>query len=114
MKHYTLFDSIASGGMGTVHYGRATAGSGLSRIVAIKRMHGDLARDPVCLSMFRDELRLATRVRHPNVVATLDMVEQDGELLLVMEYVQGESLQDLIARSGLSGRRVPPAIAVSI
>jgi serine/threonine-protein kinase len=114
MKHYRLFDSIASGGMGTVHYGRATSGAGLSRIVAVKRMHGDLARDPVCLAMFRDELRLATRVRHPNVVATTDMVEQDGELLLVMEYVQGESLQDLIARAALAGHRVPPNIAVSI
>src|SRR4051812_24033203 len=114
MKQYKLFDSIASGGMGTVHYGRATTGTGLSRVVAIKRMHGDLARDPSCLAMFQDELRLATRVRHPNVVATLDMVEQDGELLLVMEYVQGESLQDLIARASIAGTRVPPAIAVSI
>ena len=114
MKHYRLFDSIASGGMGTVHYGRAVGGSGLSRVVAVKRMHGDLARDAGCLAMFRDELRLATRVRHPNVVATLDMVEQDAELLMVMEYVQGESLQDLIARAGLAGDRIPPAIAVSI
>jgi serine/threonine protein kinase len=114
MKHYNLFDSIASGGMGTVHYGREAGGSGLARVVAIKRMHGDLARDPACLAMFRDELRLATRVRHPNVVATLDMVEQEGELLLVMEYVQGESLQDLIARAGIAGALIPPAIAVSI
>jgi eukaryotic-like serine/threonine-protein kinase len=114
MNQYKLFDSIASGGMGTVHYGRAAAGSGLSRVVAVKRMHGDLARDPGCLAMFRDELRLATRVRHPNVVGTLDMVEQDGELLLVMEYVQGESLQDLISRASIAGEHVPPAIAVSI
>jgi eukaryotic-like serine/threonine-protein kinase len=114
MTLYTLFDAIASGGMGTVYYGRATAVSGLARVVAIKRMHGDLARDPVCASMFHDELRLATRVRHPNVVATLDLARQDNEVLLVMEYVQGESLQDLIARTGLTGSRIPPAIAVSI
>ena len=114
MTFYTLFDAIASGGMGTVHYGRATGGTGLSRVVAIKRMHGDLARDPVCASMFHDELRLATRVRHPNVVATLDFATQDNELLLVMEYVQGESLHDLITRAGLAGARISPAIAVSI
>jgi eukaryotic-like serine/threonine-protein kinase len=114
MKLYTLFDSIASGGMGTVYYGRANAPSGVSRVVAVKRMHGELARDPVCLEMFRDELRLATRVRHPNVVATLDVVEQEGDLLMVMEFVQGESLQELIARCQQRSEPVPPAIAVSI
>jgi len=114
MSQYEIFDAIASGGMGTVHYGRATNGAGLMRVVAIKRMHGDLAQSPTCLAMFRDELRLATRVRHPNVVATLDMVEQDGELLLVLDYVQGVSLQDLIARAGIAGQRVPPSVAVAI
>ncbi len=114
MNRYSFFEPIASGGMGTVHYGRAISTAGLSRVVAIKRMHGDLARDPRCLAMFRDELRLATRVRHPNVIATLDVVEEQGELLLVMEYVQGESLQALIARSLMQGARVPPAIAVTV
>lgn len=114
MNPYQLFEPIASGGMGTVHYGRATGASGLSRVVAIKRMHGELARDPACMSMFHDELRLAARVRHPNVVATLDIVEQDRELLLVMEYVQGESLQELIARSAARGEAVPAAVAVSV
>lgn len=114
MKQYTLYEPIASGGMGTVHYARARSSLGLSRVVAAKRLRGDLARDPRCLAMFRDELRLATRVRHPNVIGTLDMVEQEGELLLIMDLVQGESLQDLIARSAYQGQRVPPAIAVSI
>lgn len=114
MKSYTLFDSIASGGMGTVHYGRRNGGAGLSRVVAIKRMHGDLARDASCMAMFREELRLAARVRHPNVIETVDVVEQDGELLLVMDYVQGQSLQQLIARAVELGGRVPPAIAVSV
>ena len=114
MKLYTLYDSIASGGMGTVYFGRANSSGGLSRVVAIKRMHGDLARDPVCLEMFRDELRLATRVRHPNVVATLDVAQQDGDLLMVMEFVQGESLQELIARCQQRSEPMPPALAVSI
>jgi serine/threonine-protein kinase len=100
--------------MGTVYYGRANSSGGLSRVVAIKRMHGDLARDPVCLEMFRDELRLATRVRHPNVVATLDVAQQDGDLLMVMEFVQGESLQELIARCQQRSEPMPPALAVSI
>ena len=86
MKHYHLFDSIASGGMGTVHYGRSTSGSGLSRVVAIKRMHGDLRQRPgVPFAMFKGRAAwLATRVRHPGQPSSppsLDMVEQDRELL---------------------------------
>ena len=114
MNSYTLFDSIASGGMGTVHFGRRNGGAGLSRVVAIKRLHGALARDASCMAMFHDELRLATRVRHPNVIETVDVVEQDGELLLVMDYVQGQSLQQLIARVVALRERIPPAIAVSV
>ena len=48
--------------------------------------------------MFLDEARLAARIRHPNVVPTLDVVADDGELFLVMEYVQGESLVAPLAR----------------
>jgi serine/threonine-protein kinase len=110
MKSYRLFEAIASGGMGTVHYGRQNGGAGLSRVVAIKRMHRELANNAGALAMFHDELRLATRVRHPNVIATIDVVEEERELFLVMEYVQGQSVQELIARGG----RLPPAIAVSI
>ena len=46
--------------------------------------------------MFIDEARLAARIRHPNVVATLDVVAMEAELLLVMDYVQGESLSRLL------------------
>ncbi len=53
-------------------------------------------------------------MRHPNVVATLDVVAQDHELWLVMEYVQGVSLQELIAQVLSMGGRIPPNIAVSI
>ena len=49
--------------------------------------------------MFLDEARLAARIRHPNVVQTLDVVALDGELFLVMDYVQGESLSRLLRAS---------------
>ena len=93
---YLLFGEIASGGMATVHFGRLSGPAGFSRTVAIKKLHPQLAKDPEFVSMFLDEARLAARIRHPNVVSTLDVVAWHGELFLVMEYVQGESLRQLV------------------
>jgi serine/threonine-protein kinase len=64
--------------------------------------------------MLLDEARLAARIRHPNVVPTLDVVAESGEVFLVMDYVQGESLSHLARTSAERGVRIAPAIAVSI
>lgn len=93
---YQLYDEIASGGMATVHIGRLLGPIGFSRTVAIKRLHAALAKDPEFVAAFLDEARLAARVRHPNVAATLDVVALSGEIFLVMEYVQGEPLSRLL------------------
>jgi serine/threonine-protein kinase len=111
---YALFGEIASGGMATVHFGRLLGPAGFSRAVAVKRLHPQLAKEAEFVSMFIDEVRLAARVQHPNVVATLDVVEDAGELFLVMEYVHGESLAQLVRAARTRGLRVPPAIASSI
>jgi serine/threonine-protein kinase len=108
---YLLCDPIASGGMATVHLGRLVGPAGFSRTVAIKRLHPHFARDPEFVAMFLDEARLAARIRHPNVVSTLDVVVLQGELFVVMDYVHGEALSR-IARS--AGGPIPPAIAASI
>ena len=106
---YALYGEIAAGGMATVHFGRLLGPVGFSRTVAIKRLHPQFAKDPEFVTMFLDEARLAARIRHPNVVATLDVVATDGELFLVMDYVQGESLARLVRR-----RNVAPRIVASI
>jgi eukaryotic-like serine/threonine-protein kinase len=92
---YALYQAIAAGGMATVHLGRLLGPVGFSRTVAIKRLHAQFASDPEFVSMFLDEARLAARIRHPNVVPTLDVVATGGELFLVMEYVPGESIARL-------------------
>ncbi len=100
--------------MATVHIGRLLGQVGFSRTVAIKRMHEHCARDPEFVSMFIDEARLAARIRHPNVVPTLDVVALDGELFLVMEFVQGETLARLIRRSTKANMRIAPRVASSV
>ena len=111
---YAIYGKIASGGMASVHFGRLLGGAGFSRTVAIKRLHPHLAEDPEFLSTMIDEARLAARIHHPNVVPTLDVVAADGELLLVMEYVRGESLARLVRIEGMRGRLVPPSITSAV
>ena len=111
---YVLYDRIASGGMAQVHLGRLVGAVALSRTVAIKRLLPHCATDAEIVPMFVDEARLAARIRHPNVVGTLDVVQEGDELLLVMEYVHGESLARLVSRARTRGIPVPPSIAVAI
>lgn len=111
---YALYGQIASGGMATVHYGRLVGEVGFSRTVAIKRMHPHCAADPEFASMFIDEARLAARIRHPNVVPVLDVVATDGELSLVMEYVQGETLSWLFRRARKLEKLIPVSVVASV
>jgi len=111
---YALHGEMAAGGMAVVHYGMLQGAVGFARPVAIKRVLPTLARDPVVRAMFVDEARLAARIRHPNVVPVLDVVEHAGELLLVMEYVHGESLHQLLRSARARGQRVPLRIVLAI
>ncbi len=109
-----LFSEIGSGGMATVHLGRIVAAGGFSNLVAVKRMHEQLAKDPQFVAMFVDEARLVSRIRHPNVRPTLDLIDEDGELFIVMEYVAGLSLRRVFFEMDAKGERVPPEIAAAV
>ena len=111
---YALYNEIAAGGMATVHIGRLLGPVGFARTVAVKRLHPQYAKDPEFVSMFLDEARVAARVQHPNVVATIDVVATDGELFLIMDYIRGESLSKLVRQAAKQGKAVPPRIAASI
>jgi serine/threonine-protein kinase len=111
---YAIFDRIAAGGMAAVHLARLVGQGGFARTVAVKRLHPQFAIDPEFVAMFLDEARLAARIRHPNVVSTLDIVAGHSELFLVMEYVEGESLATLLRSVTERGERVPVGIAAGI
>src|SRR5512141_1318691 len=93
---YELIRVIASGGMATVHLGRALGAGGFERLVAIKVMHAHLAEEPEFVAMFLDDARLAARIHHPNVVGTIDVQQDEQGLFLVMDYVEGPSLHRMI------------------
>lgn len=89
---YAVYEPIARGGMASVCFGRQIGPMGFARTVVVKRLHPQFATDPECAAMFLDEARVAARICHPNVVSVIDIVQEGDEILLVMEYVHGESL----------------------
>ncbi len=92
---YALFDQFAEGGIATVHFGRLDGAGGFSRVVAIKRLLAHLTKNEEFTAMLLKEACLAARIRHPNVVPTLDVVASQGDVLLILEYVHGEALSTL-------------------
>jgi eukaryotic-like serine/threonine-protein kinase len=114
LGRYELHGEIASGGMASLHLGCLVGAVGFSRIVAIKRLHPHVSREPEFVAMFLDEANLAARVRHPNVVGTIDVVHEADEIFLVMEYVDGESVAGLMAGLRALGERTPLPIVSGI
>ncbi|MFO0649244.1 MAG: serine/threonine-protein kinase [Polyangiales bacterium] len=110
---YEILDEIASGGMATVYVARSTGPRGFSRVVALKRLHPHLAAEPDFVRMFLDEARIASGIRHPNVVATLD-IDDSEDLSLVMEYVDGPSLLDVAQAASARGERIPTGVCVRV
>lgn len=113
---YEIRSLIGRGGMAEVHLGFDTR---LSRIVAIKMLRSDLARDSVFQARFRREAQSAASLNHPNIVAVYDTGEEmvlgpDGRGIsvpyIVMEYVEGHTVKDLLS----DGTPVPINEAVSI
>ncbi|HQB47148.1 MAG TPA: protein kinase, partial [Polyangiaceae bacterium] len=104
---YVLEGQIASGGMATVYYGRRVDENQFAKPVAIKRMHPHCARDADFVAMFLDEANLAARIRHPNVVPVLDFAAEGEDLIIVMEYLAGDTVGSLI-QSAHEAKLYPP------
>jgi len=100
--------------MATVHLGCMLGPAGFSKLVAIKCLHEQFALENEFVAMFLDEARLTSSIHHPNVVATLDVVAEQGELLVVMEYVHGESLAALLRTSRQTGDAPPLPVVTRI
>src|SRR5579883_1543681 len=112
---YELHDEIASGGMATVYLARLRGeATPFSRVVAVKMLHAQYAKEEAFRAMFLDEARLVSRIRHPSVVATLDVLQDEAELFLVMDYVHGESLARLLRMAKDLGAPMPLPVACAI
>ncbi len=111
---FEIVQHVKSGGMASLYLARRQGAAGFSRPVAIKIVHQELARDPKFIRMFLDEARLAVLIQHPNVVQVEELLEVGGTYMMVMEYVHGTSLFDVLRKLARQGRRLSPELAVWI
>jgi serine/threonine protein kinase len=111
---YEILKPIAAGGMATVYLGRALGMGGFERLVAIKLMHSHIVAEQEFVTMFLDEARLAARIRHPNVVPTLDVQESQDGLFLIMEYIEGASLHQILRAAGATPGAMPLGIVLRV
>src|SRR5262245_5718356 len=106
--HYRLIRLLGGGGMGVVWSAKNEA---ISRDVAIKVMHPQIAGDPVALQRFFNEARICGSIRNPGIVDVLDLgCAEDGSPFIVMELLEGESLENRLERE----RRLPPSVILPI
>lgn len=94
---YRINSVLARGGMSTVYLATDIR---LDRVVAVKVMHRSLAEDPGFVARFEHEAKAAAKLNHPNVVGVFDQGSYDGLVFLVMEYVPGHTLRDVIVTYG--------------
>lgn len=94
---YMLMSSLGEGGMADVYLALDTI---LNREVAVKILRGELGKDPVALLRFQREASAVSKLHHPNVVDVYDVGEYEGRHYIVMEYVRGRTLKQMISQRG--------------
>jgi len=92
---YKIIRQIGMGGMGAVYEAEDLS---LERRVAIKRMRDEIRRDPRELERFLKEARLVAKLRHPNIIEIHAIVEREGEVFLVFEFIEGMTLDQALAK----------------
>lgn len=111
---YELIEKVATGGMAEVYRARAKRPGGISKVVCLKRIHPTLCADPSFVDMFVEEARLGLNLSHGNIVPVFDFGCIDGYHYLVMDYVEGHDLSEVIARTYIVSKPFPAELAAYI
>lgn len=112
-RYEDLLD-LATGGMARVQLARRVGAAGFDRLVVVKRIHRHLATLDDFRAMLVDEARLSSHVHHPNVVPVVDVIDEGGELALVMDYIESVSLSALLDAARRRKSLLPADVASKI
>jgi serine/threonine-protein kinase len=113
-SRYELLAKLGAGGMATVYLARLRGAAGFTRLCAVKRPHRHVLESPSLRRGFLQEACLASMLHHPNVVPVIDVEEIGDEVALVMDFIEGASLADLLRGSMAPICPLPPYVAVRI
>lgn len=111
---YELVEKIATGGMAEVFRARMRRPGGVNKVVCLKRIHPSLCADPTFVTMFVEEARLGCTLSHGNIVPVFDYGCIDGYHFLVMDFLLGYDLAEVIARAQIVSRPFPVKLAIFI
>ena len=114
LGRYTVLARLGAGGMAEVLLGYLEGAAGFGRYVAIKRLLPHFAEDSEIATMFVDEGRVLARIRHPNVVAVEDLVDDGQHVFLVLEHLVGESLAGFLSEIAKQGLELSPDLAAYV
>lgn len=109
---YEVLAPLGRGGVARVDLARTLGDAGFVRVVALKRLHANVADSATMVARFYDEAALAARIRHANVVSVIDVLLDDGKLAIAYELVVGIPLRALLRQSAAAS--IPTAIATRI
>jgi hypothetical protein len=98
LGRYELIGHLATGGMAEIHLARLAGEAGFEKIVVVKRLLPELVASPTYVAMFLDEGKLVARLDHPNVCEVHELGREGAEYYLAMPYLDGVSVQELIAQ----------------
>jgi len=107
---YRVLVELGQGGTAIVYLAVARGPSGFNKLVVLKALKKNLSNDPEFRNMFLNEARLAARLNHPNIVQTNEVAEDEGVPVIVMEYLEGQPLSNLLIR----GRNGPLSLAAHL
>jgi eukaryotic-like serine/threonine-protein kinase len=111
---YRILSELGRGGMSNVFLAVASGPGGVNKLVVLKALLPDLSTEPYALAMFLDEARLAAQLNHPNVVQTYEVGTEGDRHVIVMEYLEGQSLSATTRRAGQAGSPLPLALHLRI
>jgi len=117
LGRYRILDSLGQGAMADVYLAELETFGGFKRKVALKVVRDEFARDPKFAQLLTREAMIGSYLQHPNIVETLEFEDIDGRMFLALEFVEGETVEDLLEQrkeEGTPGLQVDLAVEIVI